>query len=131
MTTNRINIQDFLGPFPRNVYSDYEELAFMNPKQAWVEHLFEAVQKIGGVFARDLKDRPSPQDFMDLVFYNAVHCLSAYKEVRGRVSKQCVQDVVEAICFTLDVVQTNDEIVRSSIDWNSPDAYAEWWQSCQ
>jgi hypothetical protein len=88
--------------------------------------LFSAIQDIGRTFARD---KDEPKDFMDLVFYVSVHCLHAYVEQRGRASKQAIDDVVEAVAFTLDLIQTNDHIVRSSIDWDSPDAYAEWWQS--
>lgn len=122
---NRINVLQMVGG-PKNRYSDYEELAFMNPKSAWLEHLFKYVQDIAGAYARDREDR---KDFMDLVFFSSVHVLSSFKEVHGRVSERNVRDVVEAATYMLDLIVSNDEIVRSSIDWDSPDAYAEWWQS--
>ena len=122
---NRINIQTFLGNFPKNCYSDYEELAFLDSKRVWVEQLFKSVQDIGKAFSRD---RDNPKDFMDLVFFNSVHLLSSFVEVHGRVSKRMVDNVVESVCYTIDTLMTNDEVVRSSIDWNNPDAYTEWVQ---
>ncbi len=120
----RINIAKFIGG-TKNCYSDYEELAFMNGKRVWVQHVFEHVKDIGGAFGRDKDDT---QSFVDLVFYCSVHCVHAYVETKGRISKETISYVVEAVAYTLDLIQTNDDIVKSSIDWSDPDAYANWVQ---
>lgn len=124
MEHNRIGIAQFIGG-TKNCYSDYEELAFMSTKKAWVKHLFKYVLDIGGAYARDNRH---PKDFMDLVFFSSVHVLSAFDEVHGRVSERTVRDVVETATYMLDVIQSNDHVVRSSIDWSDPDAYANWIQ---
>lgn len=121
-----INVLELIGTGTKNCYSDYEELGFMNAKAPWVQKLFESIQDIGKAFARDTKD---PQGFMDTVFFSAVHLCHAFREAKGRISRQEIDNVVESVAYTLQTIQDNDYLVRSTVCWSSPDAYAEWSQS--
>ena len=103
----------------KNCYSDYEELAFGNPNAKWVQTLREAVKDIALAFARE---RPAEvqQDFCDLVFYSAIHVLSAHRDAGKKLSEQKIQLVVETVAYSFEIVGTNDYIVRSGIDWTAP-----------
>jgi len=117
----------------KSQYSDYEELAFMDGTVPWVQQLFGAVKDIGKAFARDCQGYQTTtaeqvQDYMDTVFYCSVHILHSYNEAKDLDEResQLVNDVVEAVCFTMQTLMSNDYLVRSSIDWSDPQAYQKY-----
>lgn len=110
---SRVNVEELMGETP--CYADYEMLAFMDSEQEWVTKTKRCALRFGMNYRREAAE---VENFAELVFYHSVHVLNSFMEVQDEITDDNVNDVTEAVAFTIDSLLTTKQFTRSGINWS-------------